>query len=1326
MPYELRPEAKLKRPARYDESDDSDLSGSPEPKSENRDSVIDSQVSPPPNTLTATPGAPKPLILPTGAPHLSPNPSPEKDKPEVPRATIPNTSDPRGPLKSRGMAHVKYVKKPSRENASPETKRARHFNKTAKRIATSLEDGHSPAFSAPRPAAFPSLTDNAPPSLPVAIELTKHGMRELVEAMDAEDYERVRKIKRQFAAKYEADTSVWYDSLRKNWPTAVTFEELWPSIRQEIIERILDDFAQKNYPSPFYPVCRILDITKERLDAIMAENARVWTDDEIPPYFKEYRRRYPKAIVDPDEPPPQCVVEAIAFLKQNSLPGSLLGEWQTMPAVEVFNNPAPFYLPTKKSLLFLLVFPVSPNVSILTQFLLRKPLNCYGVVRRMLKIKPVESSETDKKLPPPQCRVCGQTGHIYWKLDKNGVHECPRRRQQVAQHNAELEILRAQASSEIKAFKERDFAMKNITPNCSLSESTPIDAAPYLEAWQANRANPNLHSHLQQPAALPEDGRAKYINQLQTDNLSHPGTSLHTKRPLSHRSKAATLGLQYGPPCLLATAATCYLTSESSPIPLFRPIHLDSPSLKRYFFGGSDDKQTETTSVGDAERQVNKDDVEKSGQQDPPSQKRVAKGYSEEDEDAGESQSAWQTITAKFPASPSPSKLGDTIIDYIVPNWVKVLPGFIRKLQNELSMAPGSLAEEIWYQANDPEINPEIIWDASVRVSNELCDEEKAFLKKRAQFTKAALARYLDIPEAQIHPDDVPVIAMCGSGGGLRALVAGTSSYLSSKEHGLFDCVTYTAGVSGSCWLQTLYYSDLTQRSHARIIRHLKNRLGVHIAFPPDALELLVSAPTNKYLLSGLVEKAKGIPDADFGLVDIYGALLAARLLVPKGELSVSEYDFKVSNQRRFTDNGSHPLPIYTAVRHEIPLAEQTDTDVIAAEAKARREAWFQWFEFTPYEMWCEEISAGIPTWAMGRRFENGRTVWRDNGLALPEVRVPLLMGIWGSAFCATLSHYYREIRPLMRSLTGLGGSIDAMISERDDDLVKVHPIDPAAMPNYALGMREFLPASCPESIFEQKNFQFMDAGMSNNLPIYPLLRPGRNVDILVAFDASADVKTDNWLKVADGYARQRGIKGWPVGAGWPPDNESMEDLQKDLDRAQARSEQQAQEKLEEAKDKSTEDKKGGKKNKDLGYCNIWVGTTEERTSDSAHPEPKQVDEDWELMHPASGITVIYFPFLANPKVPGVDPKVSDFMSTWNFVYTPEQIDSVVNLARANYSEGAERTKRTVRAVYERKKAQREQREKDERERRWRWKLSQGRIAGRRVGGESEHGDQFS
>jgi phospholipase A2 len=806
-------------------------------------------------------------------------------------------------------------------------------------------------------------------------------------------------------------------------------------------------------------------------------------------------------------------------------------------------------------------------------------------------------------------------------------------------------------------------------------------------------------------------------------------SSLHTKRTAPRQSNVATLSLRYGTPCLVAAATAGYLTSASSPLPLSRPIQLDAPSAWSSWAPSiltGNQTRNNSTSAGDAEEKINEQNEDKPGAQDAPPQSRVAKGYSKDstDGETSESKSTWQTIRDSFPSPPeiSPTSIGDTIIDYVVPGWVKIMPGFIRKLQNELSMAPGSLAEEIWYDANNPEANPEIVWDASVRISDQLCKEEKAFLEKRAHFTKSALARYLDIPEATIHPDDVPVIAMCGSGGGLRALVAGTSSYLSTKEQGLFDCVTYTAGVSGSCWLQTLFYSDITGQSHAKLIRHLKNRLGVHIAFPPDALELLVSAPTNKYLLSALVEKAKGIPDADFGIVDIYGALLAARLLIPKGELSVSEFDFKVSNQRRFIDDGSNPLPIYTAVRHEIPLAEQSAiSDRIAAEAKARREAWFQWFEFTPYEMWCEELSAGIPTWAMGRKFDKGRTVWRDNGLALPEVRVPLLMGIWGSAFCATLSHYYKEIRPVLTSLTGFG-SLDAMISERDDDLVKVHPIDPASIPNYALGLRGFLPESCPESIFEQKNFQFMDAGMSNNLPIYPLLRPGRDVDILVAFDASADVRTDNWLKVADGYARQRGIKGWPVGAGWPPENETMEELQEDLDNAQAKSEQQAQDKIEQAQSK---DAKRDAKKQDLGFCNVWIGTTEERTSSTEHPVSKQAEEDWELMHPQSGIAVIYFPFLANPKVPGVDPKTSDFMSTWNFVYTPEQIDNVVNLARTNFAEGAERTKRTVRAVYERKKKLREEREKEEKERKWRWKLAQGRVRGNRVGG-NDQGDQFS
>jgi phospholipase A2 len=647
----------------------------------------------------------------------------------------------------------------------------------------------------------------------------------------------------------------------------------------------------------------------------------------------------------------------------------------------------------------------------------------------------------------------------------------------------------------------------------------------------------------------------------------------------------------------------------------------------------------------------------------------------------------------------------------------------VAKLKDELSMAPWSLSHEIWEEAHDAEINPEIIWDAEVRISKDLCEQEKRFLRQRRKHTAKALAKYLDIPESEIHPDDVPTVAMCGSGGGLRALVAGAASYLSAHETGLFDVVTYSAGVSGSCWLQALYYSSVGDLSHQKIINHLKQRIGIHIADPTAAVALLNQAPTNKYLLSGYVEKLRGVPDADFGLVDIYGLLLAARLMVPKGELGVSDVDLKVSNQSHYTDDGRQPLPIYTAVRHEIPAAPEDLVDT-AKEVRfdAKHFDWFQWFEWTPYEFFCEELEAGIPTWAMGRRFHGGKGLWRDNGFALPELRVPLMMGIWGSAFCATLSHYLKEVSPVLKSF-GFA-RLDAMLAEQDDKFVKVHPIDPAVIPNFLLGLREQLPSSCPEDIHEATHLELMDAGMSNNLPIYPLLRPGRNVDVIIAFDASADVRGDNWVKIVDGYARQRNIKGWPMGAGWPPSKSSVEEVAEEMQEAEdaaAASSAVGALQRPDGKTKTTA--------QDLGHCTVWVGTTEERAEFMEEPASRRLDADDDdashLAHPQAGIALVYFPFTANDKVEGVDPLKSDFMSTWNFVYTPEQIGQVVQLARANFKEGEAQTKRTIEAVWRRKRDARLQREREQLEYQRRLRLRRGRAALFR-NGDVGQGDQFS
>ena len=304
-------------------------------------------------------------------------------------------------------------------------------------------------------------------------------------------------------------------------------------------------------------------------------------------------------------------------------------------------------------------------------------------------------------------------------------------------------------------------------------------------------------------------------------------------------------------------------------------------------------------------------------------------------------------------------------------------------------------------------------------------------------------------------------------------------------------------------------------------------------------------------------------------------------------------------------------------------------------------------------------------------------------------------------------------MRPLIKGLAGFGG-IDDLLEERNDDLVKVHPIYPASVPNFAFGLDETkLSSTTPKSIFSSEHLELMDAGeittpelkpilthtsqgMSNNLPIYPLLRNGRDVDVLIAFDASADIKTENWLSVADGYAKQRGVKGWPIGAGWPKGDAPEDQTQAELERAEAASPQQAAGKIADIREARRQpNKTTPEQDADLGYCNVWVGTTMERQSDDEPPHSKRVqpDADWKLMDPDAGIAVIYFPFLPNPKVPGVDPDTSDFMSTWNFVYSPEDIDQVVSLAKANFEEGKEQTKRTVRAVYERKKARRLERE---------------------------------
>lgn len=90
----------------------------------------------------------------------------------------------------------------------------------------------------------------------------------------------------------------------------------------------------------------------------------------------------------------------------------------------------------------------------------------------------------------------------------------------------------------------------------------------------------------------------------------------------------------------------------------------------------------------------------------------------------------------------------------------------ISALFQELSLGPGSLYSEIMGTPPDPNIYPEVEWDAEVRLGEDLCLAERAFVAERKRVMRASFAQLMGVPEAEVDERDLPIVAIAGSGGG--------------------------------------------------------------------------------------------------------------------------------------------------------------------------------------------------------------------------------------------------------------------------------------------------------------------------------------------------------------------------------------------------------------------------------------------------------------------------------------------------------------------------------------------------------------------------------
>ncbi|BGO94444.1 hypothetical protein NBRC10512_003818 [Rhodotorula toruloides] len=715
-----------------------------------------------------------------------------------------------------------------------------------------------------------------------------------------------------------------------------------------------------------------------------------------------------------------------------------------------------------------------------------------------------------------------------------------------------------------------------------------------------------------------------------------------------------------------------------------------------------------------------------------------ARSSRNDDDDSGILDKLKSFSPPSLPSAPSISIPSISLPDIggTLSTWTESLSSLtttFSKLQDELSLGPNSTYSRIVQEGKDPSIHPELQWDATVRTGQDLPHTERAFLRNRRDKMRAAFARLMDVPLEEVDVRDLPVVAVAASGGGYRAMLNTAASLQAAKETGIWDTLTYASGVSGSCWaLNTLYTLGGGQIDWT--LRHLRERVKEPFLAPDTFINLLdFDDLASRTIISAAILK-EAIQGGEVSLVDAYGTLVSTRLYVPSEQddlppppRPLTLRTLKTSSQRDILEDGSSPLPIYTTVRHDLPSPEElekAEKEGGESASETVKKARWTWFETTCYEVGSDKLGAWIPTWALGRLFDGGKSTER-----VPELGVPVLSGIYASAFCATLFSYFLEVKPLLISLPFFG-AIDDFVKKNAHKLDSIHPLPPAELPNFLYSLPGSLPPSVPSSIVKEKTLGFADAGVELNIPYVPLMR--RSVDVIIALDASAD-NHETWFARAAEYAKQYSEKAqsrfaWPevdVKAIFPGAEEGeMKEKEKSRDDAATKVDQaKAQERVtasktaheregvetknpepvptgsapqsREAATKGKVDEKGvpveaddkpmpesqGAKEPPLGKCSIWIGSTSRSQAATCRNDNPTVDD----VLARDGIALAYIPLSPDETF----PNPLEVFSTWKFDYTEEETDKLIRLAKANFTAGEQQLKTLIKGVWLRKRKQR-------------------------------------
>ncbi|XP_048042741.1 cytosolic phospholipase A2 gamma-like [Megalobrama amblycephala] len=218
-----------------------------------------------------------------------------------------------------------------------------------------------------------------------------------------------------------------------------------------------------------------------------------------------------------------------------------------------------------------------------------------------------------------------------------------------------------------------------------------------------------------------------------------------------------------------------------------------------------------------------------------------------------------------------------------------------------------------------------------VRIEPSLNKNEAEFIDGR----RTSVLQSLKKLQIKCRQNEVPNIALLGSGGGQRAMVGLLGSLVQLQKTGLLDSILYLSGVSGSTWCMASLYQEPDWSTKLETVK--------------DKIIKRLSGPGVSWK-EALAKLKKYYGKDHFSLTDIWAVMVVTTIVKEIDEHTLTE---QWSQQSK---DGKVPFPIYTVIDKKCKQRNIGDP----------------WFEITPHEAGYSLTGAFVDASNFGSKFHKG------------------------------------------------------------------------------------------------------------------------------------------------------------------------------------------------------------------------------------------------------------------------------------------------------------------------------------------------------------------